>query len=151
MGNSMKEILQLVKGLSASELEKVIKKLSSVHEKKLTSETEKSRLEAEAARALTEARNKILEIVKAGGVTLEQLGIIQAEQSNTPVASKPKRRIKRNLDKQVFEIKNGKPVLVFTREAKRLLEEGKAKRYPDLTGKTKAIAAEVFEAYQAQR
>ncbi len=145
----MKEVLQLVKKLTASELEKLIKKLSEVHDKKLELESEKSRLEAEAAQALEEARRKILEITLASGVTLEQLGYVQMDTQ--PAALAPKRRNKRNLENQVFVINDGKPVLVFTREAKRLLEEGKAKRYPELTGKTKTIAGEIFEAYLAQR
>ncbi len=145
----MKEVLQLVKKLTASELEKLIKKLSEVHDKKLELESEKSRLEAEAAQALEEARRKILEITLASGVTLEQLGYVQMDTQ--PAAPAPKRRNKRNLENQVFVINDGKPVLVFTREAKRLLEEGKAKRYPELTGKTKTIAGEIFEAYLAQR
>lgn len=145
----MKEVLQLVKKLTASELEKLIKKLSAVHEKKVEVESEKSRLEAEAAQALEEARRKILEITQASGVTLEQLGYVQMDTQ--PAAPAPKRRNKRNLENQVFVINDGKPVLVFTREAKRLLAEGKAKRYPELTGKAKINAAEVFEAYLAQR
>lgn len=147
----MKEILQIVKSLSASELEKVINKLTSVHEKKLASEAEKSRLESEAAKAVTEARQKIQEIAKASGVTLEQLGFIQTAQPETPVANKPKRRNKRNLDNQVFEINGSKLNLVFTRKAKQLLESGKAKRYADLTEQQKLVASTVMEEYLANR
>lgn len=147
----MKEILQIVKSLSASELEKVIKKLTSVHEKKLESEAEKSRLDAEAAKAVSDARQKIQEIAKASGVTLEQLGFIQTVQPETPVANKPKRRNKRNLDNQVFEITGSKLNLVFTRKAKQLLDAGKAKRYADLTAKQKTVAATVMEEYLAMR
>lgn len=147
----MKEILQIVKRLSASELEKVIKKLTSIHEKKLASEAEKSRSEAEAARAVNETRQKILEIAKAGGITLEQLGFIQTEQTQAPVANTPKRRNKRNLESQVFEISGTTLNLVFTKKAKQLLEAGKAKRYTDLTEEQKAVAETVMENYLAKR
>lgn len=147
----MKEVLQIVKSLSAAELEKVIKKLTTIHERKLAFEAEKSRLEAEAAKAVTETRQQILEIARAGGVTLEQLGFVQTEPALIPVATTPKRRNKRNLESQVFEIAGSKLNLVFTIKAKQLLEAGKAKRYADLTEKQKVVAASVMEEYLAKR
>ena len=83
----MKEVLQIVKKLSAFELEKLIKKLSAMHEQKLEAESEKSRLEAEAAKALEDARRKILEITQASGITLEQLGYVKMDTQ--PAAPAP--------------------------------------------------------------
>ena len=147
----MKEILQIVKNLSASELGKLIKKLTSVHEAKIASEAEKSRLEAEAAKAIIETRQKIQEIAKECGVTLEQLGFVQTDQAPISAANATKRRNKRNLETQIFEISGSNLNLVFTRKAKQLLDAGKAKRYADLTEIQKEAAALVMDEYNAKR
>lgn len=147
----MKEILQIVKNLSASELGKLIKKLTSVHEAKIVSEAEKSRLEAEAAKAIIETRQKIQEIAKECGVTLEQLGFVQTDQAPISAANATKRRNKRNLETQIFEISGSNLNLVFTRKAKQLLDAGKAKRYADLTEIQKEAAALVMDEYNAKR
>jgi hypothetical protein len=93
--------------------------LRSVHEKKLTAEAEKSRLETEAARALFEAREKIQEIANSIGIMFEQLGFLHTVLPGTTGANKPKRRNKAKLDKAFIASIRGLIVLANEQIRKR--------------------------------
>ena len=98
----MKDILNIAKLLSDVELERVIRSLNSLLDKRKAKALNAEKERAENAKRLEEVRDKINAIVAEKGLSLEMLGLIST--SNQSEAKTTLRKRKLQVENQFFAI-----------------------------------------------
>lgn len=136
----MKDILNIAKLLSDVELERVIRSLNSLLDKRKAKALNAEKERAENAKRLEEVRDKINAIVAEKGLSLEMLGLIST--SNQSEAKTTLRKRKLQVENQFFALNEaGQLQLIFTRILKEHKSKGTALRFSDLTKKQQLLAA----------